>query len=530
MKKRRLRRPARLVAARRWFAATMAARRCLYEALGVDASVGTAELRAAFQRKALAAHPDRGGSCAALSEVMCAFELLSDPARRAHFDRQRIGPPASRFVERPVGAGGTSSGHIEAPTPPAARDLGAPRVSFTQQASEEAEAAVLARLHGLLQRLPSGERRYVLAERFSEAQRVALERWMLRQRAACSTSALAQVRPPEPVAKIESCSQSSLPTQSHSVARLRGIPCDTLGALARVQGVVRLRRGAHRYYYACAAVGGLMLRSRTDKDLGVALGFQVALMAIKQRTMANSAGCFESRFREAVQTTLVELGLKACARLKFVVRLRTLGTSRYLRTPPYTVCGELECGIKAWRRLRDVQSQLHETWKILLGVGVGKEAAWMRFRHEYLAILAEAGRGPEVAMPRLDDLEGQWLRARAADPHAHAARGGKRLTTSKAAVPREGIGACNRRSAAHGPSGERSIRRLLVAWARTQAPRVAATTPSQAARLLGGASKRSREGIAVDKLRKGMSCCGIASSALERPVLRSRWDLGPSVA
>eukprot|EP00440_Ansanella_granifera_P019614 gb/GFBE01021309.1/.p1 GENE.gb/GFBE01021309.1/~~gb/GFBE01021309.1/.p1 ORF type:complete len:110 (+),score=27.36 gb/GFBE01021309.1/:1-330(+) len=59
-----------------------------YLLLGVNHDVSTQDLRSAFKRCALAAHPDKGGTKDAFQRVMLAFETLSDPVRRQRYDRK----------------------------------------------------------------------------------------------------------------------------------------------------------------------------------------------------------------------------------------------------------------------------------------------------------------------------------------------------------------------------------------------------------------------------------------------------------
>ncbi|CAE6961102.1 hyou1, partial [Symbiodinium sp. CCMP2456] len=60
----------------------------LYTALGVSVSAGEADIRSAYRRRALATHPDKGGSAEAFRLVVKAFETLADPRRRTAHDRE----------------------------------------------------------------------------------------------------------------------------------------------------------------------------------------------------------------------------------------------------------------------------------------------------------------------------------------------------------------------------------------------------------------------------------------------------------
>lgn len=58
----------------------------LYEVLGVDRDADHKTIKAAYRRRAKTAHPDAGGDPAAFEELRMAFDVLSDPALREHYD------------------------------------------------------------------------------------------------------------------------------------------------------------------------------------------------------------------------------------------------------------------------------------------------------------------------------------------------------------------------------------------------------------------------------------------------------------
>lgn len=57
-----------------------------YATLDVDAKASVDEIKKAFRKKASAAHPDKGGSKELMQAVNQAYEVLSDPDRRAKYD------------------------------------------------------------------------------------------------------------------------------------------------------------------------------------------------------------------------------------------------------------------------------------------------------------------------------------------------------------------------------------------------------------------------------------------------------------
>lgn len=58
----------------------------LYETLGVPREAKARDIKAAYRKRAAAAHPDKGGSDAEAQAINEAWETLGDPARRARYD------------------------------------------------------------------------------------------------------------------------------------------------------------------------------------------------------------------------------------------------------------------------------------------------------------------------------------------------------------------------------------------------------------------------------------------------------------
>ena len=58
-----------------------------YDLLEVERTVDDAGLKKAYKRAALIHHPDKGGTDALFQNLQEAFQVLSDPTRRAEYDR-----------------------------------------------------------------------------------------------------------------------------------------------------------------------------------------------------------------------------------------------------------------------------------------------------------------------------------------------------------------------------------------------------------------------------------------------------------
>ena len=79
-----------------------------YDLLGVSRMATTAEIRDAYKEKAMLNHPDRGGDVTTWGQLQKAYDILSDPARRAEYDAKgstREGSSEKKYAEGFVGTG-----------------------------------------------------------------------------------------------------------------------------------------------------------------------------------------------------------------------------------------------------------------------------------------------------------------------------------------------------------------------------------------------------------------------------------------
>eukprot|EP00929_Paragymnodinium_shiwhaense_P047283 TRINITY_DN23979_c0_g1_i1.p2 TRINITY_DN23979_c0_g1~~TRINITY_DN23979_c0_g1_i1.p2 ORF type:complete len:200 (-),score=38.58 TRINITY_DN23979_c0_g1_i1:619-1218(-) len=81
----------------------MAARLPYADALGVDSTASVSEIKKAFRRRALAVHPDKGGSDAAFHEIVVAFEQAL-AAGAGHDEKDILGSAASPTRRRAKGS------------------------------------------------------------------------------------------------------------------------------------------------------------------------------------------------------------------------------------------------------------------------------------------------------------------------------------------------------------------------------------------------------------------------------------------
>lgn len=73
----------------------------LYSLLGVRETASSDEIRNAYKEQALLNHPDRGGNATVWSSMQKAYDTLSDPQKRALYDKSKVtdGNAAKNFAE-----------------------------------------------------------------------------------------------------------------------------------------------------------------------------------------------------------------------------------------------------------------------------------------------------------------------------------------------------------------------------------------------------------------------------------------------
>lgn len=74
----------------------------LYDDLGVNRDATAEEIRGAYRKRVMTSHPDRGGDREEFERVQNAYDVLSDPDRRARYDEtgdEGGGGPDNRFSE-----------------------------------------------------------------------------------------------------------------------------------------------------------------------------------------------------------------------------------------------------------------------------------------------------------------------------------------------------------------------------------------------------------------------------------------------
>lgn len=72
----------------------------LYETLGVPSDADEVAIKTAYRKKIRQAHPDKGGSTEEAAELIVAWSVLSDPAKRLRYDQTGQTSPTPEPVTR----------------------------------------------------------------------------------------------------------------------------------------------------------------------------------------------------------------------------------------------------------------------------------------------------------------------------------------------------------------------------------------------------------------------------------------------
>eukprot|EP00931_Biecheleriopsis_adriatica_P062151 TRINITY_DN37427_c0_g1_i1.p1 TRINITY_DN37427_c0_g1~~TRINITY_DN37427_c0_g1_i1.p1 ORF type:complete len:414 (+),score=57.95 TRINITY_DN37427_c0_g1_i1:262-1503(+) len=280
-----------------------------------------------------------------------------------------------------------------------------PRIVQVRTRSRCVEAA----LYRQLKLRSPAQRRELLSRHFSQAQRLALERWILAQQ--CSANA----------------------PRIHS----RGVNEKCLEASARKRnkcgppkpGICRRRphRGVQgrSLYSAHVAVGPLRVFTRAVPDMATAVSFGKVLLAIKREVVDGKWCASKARF-DGTLNAFAQAVKEAPGR--YGQDCLTMGLSfaavvpakywvgRELWTPRFAL-PDMQLGLDACRRLNVLRGLVHRGRANRYSIHERNsptelEAAWSLLRREYINIWVAAGKDWRAVEAKLQRLEAQRLRCR----------------------------------------------------------------------------------------------------------------------
>lgn len=285
-------------------------------------------------------------------------------------------------------------------------------------------ATISAQIYRLLQRLSPEVRRTLLIKRFSQAQRLSLERWILSSRAA-----IASKLPLQQEKLVPAIAAKMMPHIADlGVGVAKASDSEAMAAeswrhpwsIAGVRGIQSHRHKGRLSYCTSVSVGPFSLHSRKTADFKEVLSFRRLLLSIQSRIIDScgdahgdcgvveaDALCAHLRKELEIcdQDGIHDLGLRcvACIPAKHWV-------GKALATPRYALQDLQKCLI-AWRRLHDVRCLVHigrmnrhtslsqrHSVDILARV-------WQQLRATYVNIWVEAGHQQEAVLAKIQALE-----------------------------------------------------------------------------------------------------------------------------
>eukprot|EP00929_Paragymnodinium_shiwhaense_P019292 TRINITY_DN13214_c0_g2_i1.p1 TRINITY_DN13214_c0_g2~~TRINITY_DN13214_c0_g2_i1.p1 ORF type:complete len:512 (-),score=112.68 TRINITY_DN13214_c0_g2_i1:217-1752(-) len=237
------------------------------------------------------------------------------------------------------------------------------------------------RLQKLLSKLQPAKRQQAISQLLSQPQRLALEQWIIAERAARSpkmaAAAAAAAVGRAALAGAKACGrrvrQSGAAVEQEALGLRKKRPMtaqqskrpkisgsiDALGVMKNVQP-----QGC--FYSASFWVGaGVYLLSKAERDLGRVLAYRDVLQRVRNRmlsedafstkggkTLEKQALDFEEQLGTALSEVLGETSLTpASMGLRLRVDIHLPWARRHLRTKPYRVASDIDAALLHWRRL-----------------------------------------------------------------------------------------------------------------------------------------------------------------------------------
>ncbi|CAK9043877.1 unnamed protein product [Durusdinium trenchii] len=328
----------------------------LYALLGLSpkAAVGASDLRSAYRRSALQAHPDKGGSEEQFHAVLTAFEVLSCRTSREAYDAARArGASAEAALAVATGRAEPKSRTGEA----AGRGT----------ASSRGATVALERLRQVLSKMSREKRQEALQQLPAEVQ-AALVSFMETSKA-------------EPPARAPKPRAARAPALVDEVSGATGCAAGRAGTRSIGRGILR-QATSPPSYKASVFLRSMFVASRPSPSLEHILQLHSALL--RARELLETCDVNSHRFREAFEEACREAELDAAKALQMLTFTAII--------PAYY---EVNRQIKG-RQTADLDAAFALRERLLEARATG----WPALREEWIAIMQsppEAGTGHKAA-------------------------------------------------------------------------------------------------------------------------------------
>ena len=410
--------------------------------LGVACDAGYSDIRAAFKRRVLEAHPDKGGSAHEFQEIMFAFEkatcavptdgsVARKTASTTRSSQAKVPSTSCRFVGRfsrfskvPRGncsvrqSWNAAKQHAK-PTKEASTSTG-PRFG-----GPWSKQRILRQLHACLQRLPRADRQVALKKHLKQRHRLELENWITSHPMRDS------------VCRTPAERMSGVALFGGDVAKLPAGGADDNGemllAIADVsehfdvqeidadvvpdtgqrlrKGIIRRNIKRQKYdplYVVLVVINNLELFSAGTNDLAKAVDLHIALTSLKRRITQNPA--LMSRFDAEVVHALQEQDISTSqARLSLRIHFPVHHwTGRQMRSPTYP-WAEVQATLAAWKTMQRARLEYSglgakKGGVFFLHTPASVESAWRAISRIYIDTWVAAGWDLEDLQTQVDSM------------------------------------------------------------------------------------------------------------------------------
>ncbi|CAJ1382234.1 unnamed protein product [Effrenium voratum] len=309
--------------------------------LGVQAGASHEEIRAAFKRRVLETHPDKGGKASEFRQVMLAFERATADSVGADVLKAR----GARWVRR-------------APKP---RAKARPATTRPPQGRRRCpkNTAIMQKLHGYLKQLQRDDRRVTIATTLQQHHRLALEAWIQAQtmRGWHHEDAWPRQVASEEGDKREGSDTDESLEDLQPLALEDITPADAkVGRTMRPgphKGIIR-RPGRVRLYSVIVVISNIELFAASTTDLAAAVDVHMALTSLKQRISKRPE--LVRRLGEELELAMNDYDLsmeeaRISLRVHFPVHH---WTGSGLRSPTFPMA-QLGTVLEVWRKLQEAR-------------------------------------------------------------------------------------------------------------------------------------------------------------------------------
>ena len=407
--------------------------------LGVAFDAGYSDIRAAFKRRVLEAHPDKGGSAHEFQEIMFAFE------------RATCAVPTDRSVARKSASTTRSS---QAKVPGASCCFVGPRFSkvsrsscsmrqswnakqntkSTKEASKSSgprfggpwsKQRILRQLHACLQRLPRADRQVALKKHLKQRHRLELETWITshplrdsvcRTPAERMSGAAVFGRDVAELGAVGAADNGEMLLAIADVSEhfdIQEVDADVVSDTGQ-----RLRKGIIRrnikrqkndpLYVVLVVINNLELFSAGTNDLAKAVDLHIALTSLKRRITKNPA--LMARFGAEVVHALQEQDISTSqARLSLRIHFPVHHwTGRHLRSPTYP-WAEVQTTLAVWKTMQRARLEYSglgakKGGVFFLHTPASVESAWRTISRIYVDTWVAAGWDDQDLQTQLDSM------------------------------------------------------------------------------------------------------------------------------